>query len=171
MKDSDLKLLLADRIWITVAALHQEFPQQEDFSKEEIRDKMRNSGLMDGVNPGSVAAHLKEHMVANVPPSTSKYRMLFKTPSERLRLFRPDDWVDPKRRTRNLSKQTPNREELPEKYLPLLDWYSEWCERNKTPIQKRYDDDPLIRLIGSGRHIWAEEHADEYVENLRREDI
>jgi hypothetical protein len=27
----------------------------------------------------------------------------------------------------------------------------------------------LLRLRGSGRHIWADEHADEYVENLRRE--
>ncbi len=35
----------------------------------------------------------------------------------------------------------------------------------------RWEDDPLIRLIGSGREIWADEHADEYVENLRREDI
>jgi hypothetical protein len=30
---------------------------------------------------------------------------------------------------------------------------------------------PLLRLIGSGKHIWADEHADEYVENLRRENI
>jgi hypothetical protein len=29
------------------------------------------------------------------------------------------------------------------------------------------DDDPLLRLIGSGRDIWADEHADEYVRRLR----
>jgi hypothetical protein len=39
------------------------------------------------------------------------------------------------------------------------------------PQAPNYEDDPLIRLIGSGKHIWADEHADEYVENLRREDI
>ena len=31
------------------------------------------------------------------------------------------------------------------------------------------DNDPLLRLIGSGQQVWADEHADEYVENLRRE--
>ncbi|MFP5235994.1 MAG: hypothetical protein ACLGSD_08820 [Acidobacteriota bacterium] len=38
-------------------------------------------------------------------------------------------------------------------------------------VPPNYEDDPLIRLIGSGKHIWADEHADEYVENLRREDF
>lgn len=27
--------------------------------------------------------------------------------------------------------------------------------------------DPLLALRGSGRHIWADEHADEYVRRLR----
>ncbi|MFP5210344.1 MAG: hypothetical protein ACLGRW_13735 [Acidobacteriota bacterium] len=57
-------------------------------------------------------------------------------------------------------------------YLPFLDWYARWCERHiENPRPVNYEDDPLIRLIGSGKHIWADEHADEYVENLRREDI
>jgi hypothetical protein len=29
------------------------------------------------------------------------------------------------------------------------------------------DDDPLLRLIGSGKDLWADEHADEYVRRLR----
>ncbi len=41
----------------------------------------------------------------------------------------------------------------------------------KPAVPIRWEDDPLIRLIGSGKHIWADEHADEYVENLRRENI
>jgi hypothetical protein len=43
-------------------------------------------------------------------------------------------------------------------------------ENELRPAAPNYDDDPLLRLIGSGKHIWADEHADEYVENLRRED-
>ncbi|MGZ4846138.1 MAG: hypothetical protein ACXV75_15630 [Candidatus Angelobacter sp.] len=27
--------------------------------------------------------------------------------------------------------------------------------------------DPLLSLNGSGKHIWADEHADEYVNRLR----
>ena len=64
----------------------------------------------------------------------------------------------------------PEREKVSGEYRPLLDWYSEWTEKQPPPAVANYEDDPLIRLIGSGKHIWADEHADEYVENLRRED-
>ncbi len=170
----EAKFLVADRIWIAVALLHQQAPEREGFSKDEIRQKMREIGVMEGLNPATVAPHLKEHMVANERPSTGKYQMLFKVPSGNLRLFLPGDYVDPRRQSRRSSKtkQFPNREEIPAEYVHLLDWYSEWV-RKKTVNTKgiNYEDDPLIRLIGSGKHIWADEHADEYVENLRREDI
>ena len=29
------------------------------------------------------------------------------------------------------------------------------------------EDDPLLALRGSGRELWADEHADEYVRRLR----
>ena len=29
------------------------------------------------------------------------------------------------------------------------------------------EEDPLLAAIGSGRHIWREEHADEYIDRLR----
>ena len=29
--------------------------------------------------------------------------------------------------------------------------------------------DPLLELLGSGREIWANEHADEYVRRLRED--
>jgi hypothetical protein len=28
-------------------------------------------------------------------------------------------------------------------------------------------DDPLLQLYGSGRNLWASEHADEYVRRIR----
>jgi hypothetical protein len=166
------RLLLADRIWIVVALLHRESPDREDFSTEEIRSKMRESGLSADAKPSSVAAHLKEHLVANVPPSSSRYRMLFETRPGRLRLFRPGDSTDPGRIQKlRPSKHVPKRDEVPPQYHPLLDWYEEWSNRSSAGGKMKWEDDPLIRLIGSGRHIWADEHADEYVENLRREDI
>lgn len=160
-------ILLADRIWIATALLHREHPQRDDFSTEEIRRKLREVGLSNGLKPSSVAAHLKQHLVANVPPSTTGYRMLFKTQPGNLRLLRAGDYTDPQRR----SKQTPKREELPTQYQPLLDWYEEWSRQTPPSGKPNYENDPLIRLIGSGKHIWADEHADEYVENLRREDV
>jgi hypothetical protein len=29
------------------------------------------------------------------------------------------------------------------------------------------DDDPLLQLYGSGKDLWVDEHADEYVRGLR----
>jgi len=173
MPNAEATFLMADRIWIAVALLHQQSSLREDFSKDEIRRKMRETGLMEGLEPASVAAHLKEHLVANVPPSTGKYRMLFETvPGGNLRLFRPGDFTYATRyQKRKPSKTVPKREEIPQQYWQLLDWYETWCRETHAPDAPiSYEDDPLIRLIGSGKHIWADEHADEYVENLRRED-
>jgi hypothetical protein len=46
----------------------------------------------------------------------------------------------------------------------LLDWYREW---NASHTKSSEESDPLMRLVGSGKHIWADEHADEYVNRLR----
>lgn len=96
--------------------------------------------------------------------------MLYETRPGCLRLFRPDDPVHPLRQTGKLTKHKPEREKVSEEYHPLLDWYDDWIAMRSPPRPANYEDDPLIRLIGSGKHIWADEHADEYVQNLRRED-
>lgn len=174
MIQEELDVYLADRIWIAVALLHQQFPLREGFEKDEIRQKLRETGLIGGLKPGSVAAHLKEHMVANVPPSSTRYRMLYETiPGGNLRLFRPGDWTHPERLPRRKpSKIVPHRDEIPEKYWPLLDWYESWSKEAHSPdAHTPWEDDPLIRLIGSGQHIWADEHADKYVSRLREETI
>jgi hypothetical protein len=164
------ELRLADRIWLAVAMLQQQSPNAA-FSKFEIREELDKSELGNGTNPASVNAHLKQHLVANVPPSTGKYTMLFETKVGFLRLYRPGDLTDPQRRSGRGSKHMPKREEVPSQFHPLLDWYEEeWCRQQGASNPVDWEDDPLIRLIGSGKHIWADEHADEYVENLRRED-
>jgi hypothetical protein len=163
------ELRLADRIWLAVAMLQQLFPDMA-FSKTEIRQELDKSELGTGTNPASVNAHLKQHLVANVPPSTGKYTMLFETKAGLLRLYRPGDFINPQRRSERGSKYMPKRDEVPAKYHPLLDWYEDWCRQQGAPNAIDWKDDPLIQLIGSGKHIWADEHADEYVENLRREE-
>ena len=99
--------------------------------------------------------------------------MLYETtPGGNLRLFRPGDFTWASRhQKRKPSKSVPKREEIPQQYWPLLDWYGTWSKEARTPgAPMSWEDDPLIRLIGTGKHIWADEHADEYVENLRREE-
>jgi hypothetical protein len=164
-------LLIADRIWIATALLHQQNPSQEFFTKDKIREKLDSEGLSAGIERGTLNAHLKEHLVANVPPSSGKYRMLFESTPGHLRLFRPGDLTHPARiQQRKPSKSIPKRNEIPTQYWPLLDWYDAWCEQAHAPDRPiNWEDDPLIRLIGSGKHIWADEHADEYVNRLREE--
>jgi hypothetical protein len=169
MSTTASELRLADRIWLAVAKLQQQFPNAA-FSKTEIRQELGKSELGNGTNPASVNAHLKQHLVANVPPSTGKYTMLFETRVGFLRLYRQGDLIDPQRQSVRGTKYMPKREEVPLQYHHLLDWYEEWSRRLAAPSEPNWEDDPLIRLIGSGKHIWADEHADEYVENLRRED-
>ena len=49
-------------------------------------------------------------------------------------------------------------------YQRLLLWYKDWSERES---QSQSAKDPLLRLSGSGKRLWADEPADEYVERLR----
>src|ERR1035437_8863538 len=118
----EIEIKLADRIWIAVALLHRENHPRESFNREEIRRKLRETGLMEGLKPQSVAAHLKEHLVANVPTSSTKYLMLYETEPGFLRLFRAGDRIDPGRQSSRPSKHIPKRDEIPNEYRPLLDW-------------------------------------------------
>lgn len=177
------KVLLADGVWIATALLHRENPDRSDFTEHEIQSRFLAEGFPRGTHSNSLPAHISSHCVANKPRSRKKnqpsklqggaYRILFETRPGFRRLFRSGDDVHPDRvQPRRPSKITPRPEEIPHEYQPLLDWYKDW-EQIKTPQEDHaaWEDDPLIRLIGSGRHIWADEHADQYVENLRREDI
>jgi hypothetical protein len=177
------KLLLADGVWIATALLHRENPDRTDFTENEIQARFLDEGFPRGTHSNSLPAHISSHCVANKPRSRKKnqpsklqggaYRILFETRPGFRRLFHFGDDVHPDRiQPRRPSKTTPRREEIPPEYQPLLDWYKDW-QPNKTSEENHapWEEDPLIRLIGSGKHIWADEHADEYVENLRREDI
>jgi hypothetical protein len=162
---------VADRLWIAVVLLYKTHPSRTAFSKREILEKLEEEGLAADVERGTLNAHLDQHLIANLPPSSGKYRMLFETSDGNLRLFQPGDYTHPARlQLRKPSKILPRIQEVPQRYHYLLDWYEEWNRKTSLPQSPNYDDDPLIRLIGSGKHVWADEHADEYVENLRRED-
>jgi len=59
----------------------------------------------------------------------------------------------------------PARSAIPTRYRPLLDWYArEYAPRRG----HKPGADPLLALRGSGRELWADEHADQYVRRLRK---
>ena len=156
----DRALKVADQVWIATALLHQEMPDQEDFSIEEIIDRAKREAGRDTLRPG-VYVHVVQHCVANRPPNPGRYRMLFESAPGRRRLFRGGDSYD---LAREGSKTIPDREHISLQYAPLLDWYKQW---NRDSLEERIKSDPLLALRGSGKHIWADEHADEYIRRLR----
>ena len=154
------KVKVADEVWIATALLHREHPEAPDFLIDEIVDRARQEGLHEPLRPG-VYVHVVLHGVANRPPNPGRYRMLYETTEGRRRLYRKGDLYHPGRES---SKITPEPEELPAGYAELLEWYREWCA---TASRNLAETDPLLQARGSGRHIWADEHADEYVNRLR----
>ena len=153
---------VADEVWIVTALLHREQPRRQDFAVDEIVARAREERLTARLRPG-VYVHAVQHCVANRPPSPGRYRMLYETGEGRRRLFQKGDSYHPGREG---AKVVPRRDEIPEEYLPLLEWY----ERDYSKRTRREPEaDPLLALRGSGKALWSDEHADEYVRRLRED--
>lgn len=154
------QLRVADEVWIATALLHREHPKRHDFSIEEIMERAIKETGGRPLRPG-VRVHINQHCVANRPPNPGRYRMLLETASGRRRLFRNGDNYDA---AREGAKIVPARADVPSEYSGLLDWYRDW---NLDNVEDRIKNDPLLALRGSGKKLWADEHADEYVRRLR----
>ena len=143
------------------------FQAADDKPKYSIEEIMEFAGsakalrFMGPLRPGFYV-HVVQHCVANRPPNPGRYRMLFETRPGRRRIFRPGDPYHPQREGGKIS---PKPRELPENvFRGLLAWYEGWCSEAAARTAK---DDPLLALFGSGKHLWADEHADEYIRRLR----
>lgn len=151
---------VADEVWIATALLHREHPEQADFAIEEIVERARREEFGKSLRPGFYV-HVVQHCVANRVPNPGRYRMLYETAPGRRRLFRKGDSYHP---AREGAKTVPERGSLPHGYSGLPDWYRDWSE---TATMRAVEDDPLMALYGSGKDLWADEHADDYVRRLR----
>ena len=154
------RLKIADEVCIIMALLHREHPNRLDFTIEEVMERARKEGLTRHLRSGFYV-HVVQHCVANRPPNPGRYRMLFETAPGRRRIFRESDSYHPQREG---SKIMPSREDLPPRYSGFLAWYRAWSSAAAT---KSRQEDPLLSLRGSGKRLWAKEHADEYVCRLR----
>jgi hypothetical protein len=154
------QLKVADEVWIATALLHCERADSSDFSIDEIIGRVHSEDLYGSLRPG-VYVHVVQHCVANRAPNPGRYRMLYETTDGRRRLFRKGD---PEHPDRNGAKTTPARVDLPVGYEDLLEWYENWCAKEKI---RSVENDPLISLVGSGKNLWAEEPGDSYVDRLR----
>jgi hypothetical protein len=151
---------VADEVWLVTAFLHRDNPDRMDFTIDEIMDRARQAKITSDLRPG-VYAHVIQHCVANRPPNSGRYRMLYETQPGRRRLFRTGDSYD---LAREGAKTHPAIDGLPEQYCDLLNWYKGWDAR---AAARRFEEDPILSLVGSGKHIWGDEHPDDYVRSLR----
>jgi hypothetical protein len=155
------QISVADEVWVAAALLHQEQPEQDDFTAREITARAERENIIGRLRPG-VYVHASHHCVANRPPNPGRYRMLFATGKTRRRLFRPGDAYDAKR---DGSKTVPERSALPTRYQPLIDWYEQVYVSAASP---RTTTDPILALRGLGKEVWGGENPDDYVERMRR---
>jgi hypothetical protein len=157
---SGIQLKVADEVWIATALLHREHPAQPDFTIEEIVERAAKEAGRQPLRPG-VYVHVVQHCVANRPPNPGRYRMLYESAPGRRRLYRNGDTYDT---AREGAKTAPSPMDIPSEYAGLLDWYRHWDDDK---IEDRIKNDPLLALRGSGKELWADEHADDYVRRLR----
>jgi hypothetical protein len=154
------EILVADEVWLAAALLHREHPDRSDFAVAEILERAKHEAIAGKLRPG-VYVHIVQHCVANRAPNPGRYRMLFETRKNHRRLFRSGDAYDARRED---SKITPDPEDVPAEYRSLLDWYkTEFALHGRA----KAENDPLLALRGSGKKLWADEHADDYVRRLR----
>jgi hypothetical protein len=85
--------------------------------------------------------------------------MLYETGPGRRRLFREGDHAHPKRH----GKMMPRRDQIPEQYRFLLDWY----EAQYAPAAKETWLSGIFAMAGAGKETFGGEDPDEYVRRLR----
>ncbi len=163
-------ITIGDEVWIATALLHREHPERHDFTVQEIEERLRREEIAGGVRPG-VRPHLYLHCVANREPNPNRARLLFATGKSRRRLFRRGDGYDP---GREAGREAPAREDMPERYRFLLDWYLGEYSPNTGAGGSKADQasakeeaDPILGLWGLGKEIWEGVDPDEYVRQLR----
>lgn len=138
-----MKIKVADQGWIALGLLHRENADRSDFRSDEVLARARRE--FGELLPG-VRAHLSSHSVASAKPDPGTHRMITRTERGRLRLFRPGDPVHPDRK----GKMSPRPEDIPAKYHPLLEWYSDDYLKRSSTTGPEKDGNPrkLMRFIG-----------------------
>jgi hypothetical protein len=154
---------VADELFLVVALLHREHPDQRSFTLAEILERAKEEGLgEERPDQKSLRLHAYEHAAANVPPGKGgKYRMVFRERDNRIRLLASSDYVHPDRH----QKFYPELDDIPERYHEVVEWAKRRYEKtNETPTRWL---EGLHQLKGMGKGIWKGVDADAYVRRLR----
>lgn len=171
----------AVEVFLATALLHREQPERKDFTIQEIVNRAARENITGEMRSG-VNVHASQHCVANKAPNPAKHRMLFATGKHTRRLVLPEDEVHPER----TGKIFPETAELPERYIPLLEWAKARYESGRVstdtghrvsagsgsvqPHEARAAGrwlESLFELEGLGREHWQDVDPDEFVRQLR----
>ena len=138
----------AVEVFLATALLHREHPAREDFTIQEIVNRVARENLTGTLRSG-INVHASQHCVANKPPNPAKHRMLYATGKHTRRLALPNDIAHEDR----TGKIFPDVADVPEAYRPVLEW-----------AQKRFE-----RALDSP-NFWADD-AVERVRQLRSDEL
>jgi hypothetical protein len=171
----------AVEVFLAAALLHRERPERKDFTIQEIVNRSARENITGEMRSG-VNVHVSQHCVANRAPNPAKHRMLFATGKHTRRLLLPGDDIHEGR----TGKIFPEENELPEKYLPVLQWAKQRYEAGRSmnhashhgdsgekapeklcPTSKRSPIQILLDLRLAGVHLANDEDPDDYVRRLR----
>lgn len=178
----------AVEVFLAAALLQKEQPERDDFTIQEIVNRAARENITGEIRSG-INVHASQHCVANKTPNPAKHRMLFATGKHTRRLLLPGDAVHPER----TGKIFPEAGELPEEFLPLLEWVKDRyekarvgagmtsgkiderdrsmgnCSDSVAEVQKvspRYLEE-LLRARGIGAEMAAGIDPDDYLRELR----
>jgi hypothetical protein len=172
----------AAEVFIATALLHRENPNRRDFTIEEIVMRAARENLA-GKHRSGVSVHVSQHCCGNRPPNPANHKMLFATSRSTRRLLLPGDEVHPGR----TGKIFPDAGEIPERYLPLLQWAKKRYGQGRTGTglhasvggpkqtnaQKQRPEtsegwlEGLLEMEGLGKEYWKGVDPDEFVRKLR----
>lgn len=165
---SSLKITCATEVFIATALLHREHPERKDFTIQEIVSRAARENLAGELRTG-VSVHASQHCCANRAPNPANLRMLFATGRSTRRLLLRGDQVHPER----TGKIFPDADEIPERYLSLLEWAKKRYEGGSARSAVQEAEKPqrwlesLFELEGLGKEYWKDVDPDEFVRKLR----
>jgi hypothetical protein len=171
----------AVEVFVATALLHRENPGRDEFTIQEIVNRAARENITGELRSG-VSVHTSQHCVANKAPNPGKHRMLFATGKHTRRLLLRADHAHPERS----GKIFPDPGEVPEKYLPLLEWAKARYEKGEPQSTAKRDRnaeapptngadaktperwlESLFELEGLGKEYWQDFDPDDFVRKLR----
>lgn len=167
----------AVEVFIATALLHREQPNRPEFTIQEIVRRAVQENITGEMRSG-VSVHASQHCVANKAPNPNRHRMLYAGGKNTRRLLLPTDEIHPER----TGKIFPDPGEVPERYLPLLEWAKRRFYGNllgshgssipPTPVASqsaapRRHLQAFLNARGIGIEMAKGIDADEYIRRLR----